>query len=347
MRKAAALRRREVRAAFGFWLVLWAALAACGLGGRYGHHRGAAFGTHVEVFYSGSCRGGPGQAVADALAQVDAEISTWRSDSVLARFNVGPVDQWMPVPGPLAALVDEALTLSRQSGGAFDVTVAPLVDLWGFGPTPAQAAPSPSAIEEARARVGHRHLQARLQPPALRKGLPGLAVDLSAIGKGHGVDRAAQSLQRLGCRDYLIDVGGEVRTLGRNPQGLPWRIGIESPGGGTLRTLALSGLAAATSGDYRNYRMEGGRRLSHALDPRTGRPVQGDLASVTVVAESAAEADALATAILVLGPQAGRRFARQRGIAALLLTRRQEGNAETFAETHTEPMRRHFLNGAL
>ena len=334
-----------MRAAPWVWLVLLAALVACGLEGRYGRYRGAAFGTSVEVVHDGGCRGEVGQTVANTLSQVDAELSTWRPDSVLARFNAGPADRWMPVPASLAALVAEALSLARQSGGAFDLTVAPLVDLWGFGPGPAEDAPSTTAIQAALAQVGHQRLQVRLNSPALRKRSPGLSVDLSAIGKGHAVDRVAEALERLGCRSYLIDVGGEVRTLGRNPQGQLWRIGIASPsGGGTVRTLALSGLAAATSGDYRNFRREGGRRLSHVLDPRAGWPVDHNLASVTVVAANAAAADGLATTILVLGPEAGIQFAQNRGVAALLLRRRKVGNAETFEESHTEPMREHLLD---
>ena len=337
----------EIFAAHWAWPIALLALAACSPGDDYGRYRGAAFGTHVKVVHGGGCQGDVGQAIAGTLARVDAEISTWRADSVLARFNVAPAGRWMPVPAGVAALVAEALAISRRSAGAFDVTVAPLVDLWGFGPKPSAAVPASAAIESVLARVGHLHLQARLSPPALRKDLPGLALDLSAIGKGHGVDRVAESLAALGCRSYLIDVGGEVRTRGRNPQGRLWRIGVERPDRGSVaqRVLRLSGMAAATSGDYRNYRIEGGRRLSHVLDPRTGQPVTHGLASVTVVAAGAARADALATAILVLGPEAGFRFAQDQGIAALLLMRGAQGEGGSFAERHTEPMRKHLLAG--
>ncbi|MYE49844.1 MAG: FAD:protein FMN transferase, partial [Gammaproteobacteria bacterium] len=163
----------------------------------------------------------------------------------------------------------------------------------------------------------------------------GLSLDFSAIGKGQGVDRVAERLEGLGCHSYLVDIGGEVRTLGQGPKGGSWRIGVEQPDGSAPRwILRLSGQSAATSGDYRNFRMLDGRRLSHVVDPRTGEPVRHALASVTVVAASAAQADGLATAILVLGPDAGWGFARAERVAALLLVRGESG----FEHRYTESM---------
>ena len=325
------------------WLAWLVMASACGGVGEFGRYQGDALGTRVDVTYGG-CRGGIGQAVAGELERVEAEMSPWRPDSVISHFNAGAAHRWVPVPSALAKVVAQGLALSRQSAGAFDLTVAPLVNLWGFGPQPREGLPDAAAIEAALARVGYARLEVRLQPPALRKKSPSLAVDLSAIGKGHAVDRVTALLGSLGCRSYLVNIGGEVRTLGRNPQGAAWRIGVEHPDGGApVRVLALSGEAAATSGDYRNFRMDGARRLSHTLDPRTGRPVQHRLAAVTVVAASAAEADGLATLINVLGPQAGLRFAQSRNLAALLLTRAAEGGAGSLRESYTDPMGKYFV----
>lgn len=325
------------------WLAVLATVSACGGSGDFGRHRGAAMGTYVKVVYGGGCRGDIGQAVADELEEVENEMSPWRPNSAVSRFNAGAANQWVPVPPALAEVVSLALALSRESDGAFDPTLAPLVNLWGFGPQPRRAPPDAAEIEAALARVGHAGLEARLHPPALRKRSPFLALDLSAIGKGHAVDRVAALLERQGCGSYLVDIGGEARTLGRNPQGGAWRIGLEHPEGGPpVRVLALSGEAVATSGDYRNFRMDGGRRLGHILDPRTGRPVEHGLASVTVVAASAAEADGLATLINVLGPQAGLRFVQRRNLAALLLTRGAEAGTPVLRESYTDAMRKHF-----
>ena len=313
-----------------------AALSGCGQGSDYQHYRGEAMGTALALTHAG-CEGDVEAAVVHELRRVDAQLSTWRADSEVARFNASAAGEWFPVSTPVASLALEALALSRRSGGAFDLTVAPLVRLWGFGPEApvGEAVPSAEAIATALQRVGWQQLEARLDPPALRKRIDGLSLDFSAIGKGHGVDRVAERLDRLGCRSYLVDIGGEVRTLGQGPKGGPWRIGVEQPDGGPPQwVLRLSGRAAATSGDYRNFRLLGGRRLSHTIDPRTGSPVSHALASVTVVAASAAEADGLATAIQVLGPDAGWRFARREGVAALLLVRSES----SFERRYTESM---------
>ncbi|MYG12734.1 MAG: FAD:protein FMN transferase, partial [Gammaproteobacteria bacterium] len=318
------------------WVLALGALGACGPPPAYHHYRGEAMGTQVALTYAG-CAGDVAAAVAHELQQVDAQLSTWRPDSEAARFNASAAGDWFPVSAPVAALAIEALALSRRSGGAFDLTVAPLVQLWGFGSeAPANgSAPSSEAVAAAMRRVGWRNLEARPDPPALRKRLAGLSLDFSAIGKGHGVDRVAERLEGLGCHSYLVDIGGEVRTLGLGPKGGSWRIGVEQPDGGAPRwVLRLSGQSAATSGDYRNFRMLDGRRLSHAIDPRAGQPVSHALASVTVVAARAAQADGLATAIQVLGPNAGWRFAQDERAAALLLVRGESG----FEHRYTESM---------
>ena len=331
----------------GRWMAVAAlgGLAACGPGAGLHRADGESMGTRYAVAWSGGPDCGPSLAdeLARELGRVDAEMSHWRADSLLSRFNDSPADQWFPVSAELAGLVALALDLSRRSDGAFDISAAPLVDLWGFGTEERPALPEAAAVEAARLWTDYRKLEVRMAPPALKKGWAELRMDLSAIAKGHAVDRLARLLDGRGCDRYLIELGGELRTRGRGPAGASWRIGIEAAdGAGQLhRRLSLSNRAAATSGDYRNFRLRGDERLSHILDPRTGRPVVHGLASVTVVADSAALADGLATLILVLGPQAGFEFAARRQIAALLLIRKEDG----LEERYTAPMLS-YLEGA-
>ena len=265
------------------------------------------------------------------LAAVNAEMSTYLPDSALSQFNQAPVGDWVPVAADLADVVSAARKLSEMSTGAFDVTVGPLVNLWGFGPEEAGGIPEPAAIDAARERVGYHHLDVRLSPPALKKQAP-VYVDLSAIAKGHGVDRLARVLLESGCESYLVDIGGEVRAGARKPDGQPWRIGVEVPDarqvGGVQRVVPLVEFAVATSGDYRNFLEAGDRRYSHTIDPRTGAPVRHELASVTVLAPTAMSADGLATLLNVLGPVAGLEFSEQHSVAALFIIRTESGFEE-------------------
>jgi thiamine biosynthesis lipoprotein len=265
------------------------------------------------------------EGIASALADVNDRMSTYQADSELSRFNAAETTDWLPVSAELARLVGTALAVSADTDGAFDVTVGPLVNLWGFGPeVKADQIPAETEIDAARERTGWRKLQTRTEPPALRKSRTDLYVDLSAIAKGHGVDRLAEVLDAAGIADYLVEIGGELRGRGVNGQGEPWRIAIERPDPGrraALRVVALQDQAMATSGDYRNFFELDGRRYSHSIDPATGRPVDHALASVTVLAERCADADAWATALLVLGPARGLALADEHGLAALFIER--------------------------
>lgn len=266
------------------------------------------------------------QADIDALlADIEGSMSTWMPDSALSMFNSSPSTDWVATTPELCAAIEDAQAISRQTGGAFDVTVGPLVNLWGFGPGEARGQPPDAArIEELRQAVGFSRLSTDCDVPALRKDVPGLYVDLSAYAKGYAVDRAAELLVARGIENYLVEVGGELRLGGVNPDNGPWRIAIERPltaARSVQAVVALTDAALATSGDYRNYFEHGGRRYSHTIDPRTGYPVDHDAASVTIVAERAAFADAMATALLVLGPVDGIRYAEQRDIAAYFLVR--------------------------
>jgi len=298
---------------------------------------GATMGTQYSVKVVGS-PGGVDVATLEkdiqaALDRVDALMSTYRSDSELSRFNAFDRTDWFPVSAATAEVVEAAVDVGRLSSGAFDVTVGPLVNLWGFGPKkgPAERVPSPAEIEEAKNQTGLHHLEVRLDPPAMRKDLPGVYVDLSGVAKGFAVDQVAGLLERRGVENYMVEVGGEVRTKGRNLQGRPWQIGIESPVVGVRslqRVVGLEDAAMATSGDYRNYFEVRGVRYSHMLDPRTGRPIAHPLASVSVLDSSCMRADALATALLVLGPEEGYALAEKEDLPALLVIKSDDGFVE-------------------
>ncbi|MGB5833355.1 MAG: FAD:protein FMN transferase [Thiohalocapsa sp.] len=270
---------------------------------------------------------GPGvqQRVNAVLAGVNDLMSTYQADSELSRFNASPSTDWFPVSMELVSVVAEAQAISSASGGAFDVTVGPLVNLWGFGPElKADQLPTQVEIDAALARTGHDKLRMRFDPPSLRKDRPDLYVDLSGIAKGYGVDRVMDLLAREGIANALVEIGGEVYGHGQKPQGEPWQIAVERPeidARRVFRVIPLRNLGMATSGDYRNFFQLGGRRYSHSIDPVTGRPVEHSLASVTVLAESTMRADAWATALLVLGPERGLALAKARGLAALMIGR--------------------------
>jgi len=260
-----------------------------------------------------------------ALDQVVAQMSTWLPGSDICRLNRAPAG-WHAVPAELFTVLHAACELARDTDGAYDPSAGPLVDLWGFGPrSRGPHLPDAAQIAAARARVDWRRL--RLDAGSLRVWQPGGAeLDLSSIAKGYGVDQAAQTLERLGVAHYLVEVGGELRGRGRRPDGHPWRVAVELPDdAGMAAVLPLDGWCVATSGDYRRYFDAGGTRHSHTIDPRTGRPVAHALASVTVAHASCMQADALATALTVLGPEAGMAHARRRGLAALFVSRSDTG----------------------
>ena len=260
-----------------------------------------------------------------ALDGINSAMSTYLSDSELSRFNASESIDWIEVSPELCHAIEAARVVSEFTGGAFDVTVGPLVNLWGFGPTESTHVPPPNdVITAAMQDIGYAKLHADCSIPALRKDTPGVYVDLSAFAKGHAADVVAELLDARNLPDYLIEIGGEMRMRGTNARSEPWAIAVETPerAGRSIQTVVhLTDSAMATSGDYRNYFEYEGRFYSHTIDPRTGYPVTHDAASVTVVAQTAAFADAAATALLVLGPDAGMKLAEQENIAAYFLLR--------------------------
>ncbi len=267
------------------------------------------------------------QRVAARLEGLDNLFSTYRPDSEVSRFNAQPGVEWFGVSPDFLAVLEQSVSVSQLTGGAFDATVGPLVVLWGFGAgETSERIPDPEEVGRLLQATGSGHLQWRESPPAVRRTRPGVRLDFSAIAKGYAVDRIWELLSEAGLQDYLVEVGGEVRTRGRPADGRDWSIGIENPdGSGVAGAVPLRDAAIATSGDYRNFFEHEGRRYSHVIDPRTGWPVAHDLASVTVVSPTAARADALATALLVVGRVAGMELAEREGIAALLVVRAEMG----------------------
>ncbi len=297
---------------------------------------GATMGTHYTVKVMDLPAGVEEQAlsadIATILEDVYERMSTYRNDSELSRFNASETTDWVAASPELVFVVDAALRVSRLTGGAFDITVGPLVNLWGFGPTPRPAeAPPEQQIREGLAKVGSQHLHTRLSPPAIKKDRGDIYIDLSAIAKGYAVDRVAERLDALGIVNYLVEVGGELRGKGHNAQGAPWKIAIERPAPETravFKVISLQDQGAATSGDYRNYFEQDGQRFSHTLDPRTGKPIVHRLASVTVLSSTAMHADAMATALMVLGPEAGFKLAQQEKLAVFFITKTANGFTE-------------------
>jgi len=249
------------------------------------------------------------EALQDAVGQVDDHMSTYKPESEISRFGRTPADQDFPVSADTAFVVQEAFRISTLTDGAFDATIMPLVDLWGFGPAEANdSAPTAEQIANALSDCGFQKVQLPTDN-TLRKSADGLRLDLSAIAKGYGVDAMCNALDLAGHKNYLVEVGGELRTKGVSTDGTPWRIGIDTPRDMALPGTQLQGaievgdIAIATSGDYRNYREINGKRVSHTIDPRSGYPVDHGLASVSILAPTCLEADALATACMVLGPE--------------------------------------------
>ncbi|MBC8338905.1 MAG: FAD:protein FMN transferase [Alphaproteobacteria bacterium] len=271
--------------------------------------------------------------VENILETVNRQMSLHRPDSELSRFNAGEAETLTAVSGDTAKVAAQAIDIAERTNGAFDPTIGPLVDLWGFGAGgDGLKVPSADQIQKVRAETGFATVQARAAPPRLRKRARSTHLDLCGIAKGFGVDRLADHLEAIGAGYYLVEIGGELRGRGWSPRGGVWRVGIERPGtesGGAQRVVRLNGKGLATSGDYRIFFEKDGRHYSHILDPRTGRPVNHGLASVTVIAPTTMEADGLSTAMMVLGAVEGLKLAERETIAAFFITRQERGFSET------------------
>lgn len=308
-----------------------------------------------------------GAAIQAELDRIIARMSHWEADSDLSRFNRAAAGSRVSLPAELLAVLDIAQSIAAASDGAYDATTGELVDLWGFGPPvschdPAFRPPSVDQIEAALGRCGWQRLA--LDPVTASAVQPGgLRLDLSAIAKGHAVDCVARRLSAEGVINHLVDIGGELRGTGIKPGGQPWWVGLETPPDSAVPLLATSlpapplpaaslpagtppaetlvalcGLAVATSGDYRRWFAVDGQRRAHTIDPRRGQPLANGVAAVTVLHADCLKADALSTALMVIGVEAGPAWADERDIAARFLVRRPE-DAGGLAETTTRAWR--------
>ena len=281
------------------------------------------------------------------LDLVDGQMSTYKPQSALSRFNAAQADSWHALPAECFEVIAHALEVARDSGGAYDPTVGPLVNLWGFGPgAPRREPPSEAAVAVARERVGWWKLKLdRATRSVYQPG--GIYLDLSSVAKGYGVDRVGRYLDSIGVDAWLVEVGGELKGHGSKPDGSPWRIGVERPGAADgavermdqlSQVVTLSGRAIATSGDYRRQFEAGGSSFSHHIDPRTGQPVPHLVASVSVLARDAIDADPMGTLMTVLGPVQGLAYAREHGLAVLFILHGINGPEERLSPAFAEAL---------
>ena len=272
------------------------------------------------------------EQVYKTLENIEDIASTYREDSELSRFNRNPSIDWIDVTHEFCDMVDAAIAVNKATHGAFDVTVGPLVNLWGFGPGDGEdRIPTDEEIAAALSFVGANQVEADCRQPALIKTSPDVYVDLSGWAKGYAVDEIATLLDRRKLTNYLVEIGGELRVRGHNAEQGKFAVAIEKPNKNNkmeYSILRVTDTAVATSGDYRNYFENDGRRYSHMIDPRTVRPIDHELTGVTVVSKTTAFADAMATALMVLGPQDGPALAEERDLAAYFLVRTDSGIIE-------------------
>lgn len=273
--------------------------------------------------------------VRTAIDEVNVAMSTYLPRSDVSRFNEAAVDDWIAVSPMTAEVVSLALEVAEASNGAFDPTIGPLVDLWGFGPKETtDQVPTEDEIKAALAMVGWQAIEVDQTANKLRKTEP-RELDLSAIAKGYAVDQVASMLEARGITDYLVEIGGEMRFAGTKPDGAAWRVAIESPDSdrrSAYKILEVSDGSMATSGDYRNFFEQDGMRYSHTLNPQTGYPIRHDLVSATVIGERSVLSDAYATAFMVLGAEAAMTLASDQDLAVYLIQRNGEGDTETLSD---------------
>lgn len=270
------------------------------------------------------------EGIENALDGVDASMSTWREDSELSQINrLEDQSEWIPVSDALFEVLARSQEVSRLTNGAFDITIGPVVNLWGFGPdAKPETIPSQQQLTNALAATGFEKLTLRTEPPAVKASSPQY-IDLSAIAKGYGVDVVARYLDSQGVKGYLVEIGGEIRTQGNKPDDSVWKLAIEQPQENSEhkvnRIVMLPSRAMATSGDYRNYYESEGKRFSHTIDPNTGRPIAHHLASVTVITDDSMTADALATGFTVMGYERAKALATRENIPAYFIIRTENG----------------------
>ncbi len=313
-------------------------LAGCSKPPQQMHISGPTMGTGYNVKYlTDSNSPAPEdiqKEVDKVLEKVNDEMSTYRPDSELSRFNQHRSSEPFTVSEDTATVVREALRINKVTEGAMDVTVGPIVNLWGFGPEDRpDHTPTAEKLEQRRAITGIQHLSEIGN--ALIKDIPDLYVDLSSIAKGRGTDEVANYLESIGILNYMVEVGGEIRVKGHNREGVAWRIAVEKPVSNerSVENIIEPGdMAIATSGDYRNYFEENSVRYSHIINPKTGKPINNKVVSVTVLDASCMTADGLSTGLMVLGETEGIRIANKENIPVLYIVKTDDGFKEYASE---------------
>ncbi len=279
-------------------------------------------------------------AVDETLAEVNAKMSNWDPTSEVSTFSASESTDAVAVSDEFALVIDAANDVHEKSGGTFDVTLGPLIELWGFGPRkPEDPVPSDVEIQAALDSVGQsRLLTLDREAGTLAKSDAGVGINLSAIAKGYGIDAVAETLRDAGIENYMVEIGGDLVTMGQNDKNEAWRIGIEKPETGVQAIqliVQLDDLGMATSGDYKNFFEQDGVRYSHIIDPVTGRPITHRTTSVTVLAENAMMADAWATAMLALGQEKGLELAEKHKLAVYFISRDVTGGEDAYITVHS------------
>lgn len=309
------------------WLVLAVLLAGCEQQQPVqidGLTMGTTYSVQLHEIPTGMQAAGLQTQLELRLANIIQQMSTYEETSDISRFNQQQSNDWYSVSPEFVTLVAIAEKLSRDTQGAFDITIGPLVELWGFGSRITAHRPTDTQIQAMLEQVGHGRLEWRQEPSGIRKQIGELQIDLSALAKGYGVDVLSDYLSDIGVQDYLVEIGGELRASGVNLEGQSWQIGVQQPDSDQSQAVVvvtLNDQAIATSGDYLNFYIEDGQRYSHIIDPRSGYPTKHQTTSVTVVAANTAVADAWATALLVMGENEGLVLANKHSIAAIFMTR--------------------------
>ncbi|WP_333002603.1 FAD:protein FMN transferase [Vibrio coralliilyticus] len=325
------------------WLVAFASLlvlAGCEKPVEQIHLSGPTMGTTYNIKYIES-EGIPSpealqKEVDRLLEEVNDQMSTYRKDSELSRFNQNQTSTPFEVSPQTATVVKEAIRLNGLTLGALDVTVGPLVNLWGFGPEARpEVVPTDEELAARKANTGIQHLT--VKGNLLTKDIPNLYVDLSTIAKGWGVDVVADYIQSQGIQNYMVEVGGEMRLKGINREGVKWRIAIEKPSAderAVQEIIEPGDMAVATSGDYRIYFERDGVRYSHIINPQTGKPIRHKVVSVTVLNKSSMTADGLATGLMVLGEEQGMKIANENNIPVFMIVKTEDGFKEMASEAY-------------
>lgn len=283
------------------------------------------------------------KAIQSRLELVNSQMSRYHDGGDIYRLNDAKANVPVTVSPEVMRVLQKAVEISKMTNGAFDITVGPLIRLWGFhDKKPLQSTPAQSDIAAAMAKVGYTHFVLDSRANTVTKKIEGLDIDLSAIAKGRAVDMVAELLDDAGEQHYMIEVGGEIRCKGKNAIGVPWKIGIEKPSGATgqerkvSKVVSLVNSSLATSGDYRSFYFLGDTRVSHTIDPATGNPIGHSLASVSVFAPDCMTADALATAFTVLGVAESMKIADKHRYAAYFIERGQDAFVETASQRFEE-----------